>query len=190
MSRYIANKDSHARDVEERRDYRSITRNKYGKDEQHEMVRPIFGYLKRRFSSIIGEPYLDAVSLRTRQPYNMVQKILSNNTGSPSFYDVMRLAEAAGTSLDYLASLVALDLYDLERYDVRNITDPGHLYFLSDEEVEVMERLRSLPEDARHALVERFASTPPVTPTAPTTPRPTKTQRQPRTPVSSGPVSE
>lgn len=183
MRRYTTNRDSNERDLDERRDYRTITRNKYGKDEQHEMVRPIFQYLDRRFKEVIGKVYYDTVSRQTGQTYNHVQELITNGVRSPAFYDVMRLAAAAGTSLDYLASLTALDLYDLDTYDIDRVEDPGHLYFLSDEEAAVIGKYRQLPASTRDATVERFLTTVEETP-------PPAAQRPKKKRTSSGPATE
>lgn len=191
MPRYIPNKDSNAREFEERRDYRNITRNDYKKEEQHEMVRPIFSYLKRRFADVIGRQHINAVSLQTGQTYNHVRDLLANSIASPTFYDVMRLAQVAGTSLDYLASLADLDLYELEKYDVSKVRDPGRLFFLTQEEADVVQKFRQLSPNTRAAIAERFLTTVEETPPpAVLSPKKTTPQRQPRTPVSSGPVSK
>lgn len=124
-----------------RREYRVNVFSEMDKTEHQEYVSPVIVYLRNRLRKQLGLS-LNDISLRTQHTYNTIQRLLSGGVLSPSFYDIVRLADAAGTSLNFLGETTTL-------YHPENITDHGAFddndqpLVLSPDEAELIRHLRT-----------------------------------------------
>lgn len=158
-----------------RPEFRQRTTSQYPKPYQAERIRPAIQYLRDRFGIDKPRPWMryNDISRHTGLAYNHVGTLLTQGTSSLTFFDMVLLADAAGTSLDYLGEMTGL-------FHPERVVDPGHTLFLSDEEAELIRRLRQVQASpARDALVAGFVESLEklhATPTKAKAKRPTKTQ--------------
>lgn len=166
-----------------RREYRDIRANPYDKQEQADQMQPIIRYLRTRFKTVLRMSYND-ISHKTGHSYGRVQNLLTQGTGSPTFFDIALLADAAGTSLDYLGELSGL-------FHPERVTDPARRITVSDEEAYFIERLRQVEDQTLRRTVFQTALDAIEYAEPPTPPKSeSKKERTPRSSTHSRPRAE
>lgn len=146
-----------------RREFRKILVNPYDKEVQGERVAPAVRYLRSRFKKTLAMTYND-ISGITGHAYGHIQSLLTQGTASPTFFDMALLADAAGTSLDFLAARAGL-------LHPQRITNPTHRDMLNEQENLIIAYLRQIPDTTiQHAVARQMLETAQATAVASATP--------------------